>query len=317
MDITDPIYSDPSKAREHLEKLLWPQGPFCLHCGNADPERITKLEGKSTRPGVYKCNECEKPFSVTVGTVFESSHVPLNKWLYAVHKMNSGKKGTSAHQLHRELGVSYKTAWFMAHRIREAMKPSAPAPLGGEGKIVEADETHVGGSGRNRAYVKKPPKKHVVAALVERGGHVRSFHVAKVTAKMLRPILVSTASRKSHLMTDEGKWYIRPGEEFASHHSVNHWQDEYVRYGQLPNGDKIVIHTNTAENYFSILKRGIYGVYQHVSEAHLHRYLAEFDFRYSNRAKLGVNDGERAARAITGARGKRLTYRQPRQAADQ
>ena len=305
MDITDPIYSDKDKAREHLEKLLWPQGPFCPHCGNADPDRITKLEGKSTRPGVYKCNECEKPFSVTVGTVFESSHVPLNKWLYATHKLNSGKKGTSAHQLHRELGVSYKTAWFMAHRIREAMKPTNPDPIGGEGKVVEADETHVGGSARNRAYVKKSPKKKIVMALVERGGAVRSVHIPQVTARTLRPIIVKIASRKSRFMTDEGQWYVRVGDEFASHHTVNHWQKEYVR------GDA---YTNTAENYFSILKRGIYGVYQHVSEAHLHRYLAEFDFRYSNRAKLGVTDGERAAKTLRGIQGKRLTYRGPRQA---
>jgi transposase-like protein len=307
MDITDPVYSDPHKAREHLESLLWPDGPFCPHCGNSDPDRITKLEGKSTRPGVYKCNECEKPFSVTVGTVFESSHVPLNKWLYAAHKLNSGKKGTSAHQLHRELGVSYKTAWFMCHRIREAMADRKAGPIGGSGKVVEADETHVGGKAKNRAYVRKPPKKQIVMSLVERGGAVRSFHIPKVNAKTLRPLIVKTASRKSRLMTDEGKWFERIGEEFTSHETVNHWQDEYVR------GD---VYTNTAENYFSILKRGLYGVYQHVSEAHLHRYLAEFDFRYSNRAKLGVTDGERAAKALRGIRGRRLTYRQPREAAN-
>jgi transposase-like protein len=180
MNITDPIYSDEDKAREHLEKLLWPEGPFCPHCGNADLEKITKLAGKSTRPGVYKCNECEKPFSVTVGTVFESSHVPLNKWLYAAHKLNSGKKGTSAHQLHRELGVSYKTAWFMAHRIREAMTPSAPTPLGGEGKTIEVDETEIGGKAKNRRYG-PIPKKAIVLSLVERGGAVRSRRVASVS----------------------------------------------------------------------------------------------------------------------------------------
>jgi hypothetical protein len=222
--------------------------------------------------------------------------------------MNSSKKGISAHQLHRMLDITYKSAWFMAHRVREAMKPSKPSPIGGHGKVVEADETHVGGSAKNRAYAKKPPKKKIVLSLVERGGHVRSFHIAKVNAKTLRPLIVKTASRKSRLMTDEGKWFERLGEEFASHETVNHWQDEYVR------GD---VYTNTAENYFSILKRGIYGVYQHVSEAHLRRYLAEFDFRYSNRAKLGVNDGERAARAIKGAEGKRLTYRQPHEAPNQ
>jgi transposase-like protein len=301
MDMTASIYSDENKAREHLEKLLWPEGPFCPHCGNADPARIHKLEGKSTRPGVYKCRECEKPFSVTVGTVFESSHIPLNKWLYATHKLNSGKKGTSAHQLHRELGVSYKSAWFMCHRIREAMAPATLTPVGGEGKVIEVDETEIGGKAKNRAYRKRVPKKHIVLSLVERGGAVRSMTVPNVTAKTLRAKIVRAASRKSHLMTDDAKWYVRAGEEFASHQSVNHWKNEYVRG---------LVHTNTIEGYFSILKRGIYGVYQHVSEVHLHRYLAEFDFRYSNRAKLGYTDGERAAKALMGIRGKRLTYRQ-------
>ncbi len=305
MDLTNPIYTDKHKAREHLERLLWPDGPFCPHCGNAASDRITKLAGKSTRPGVYKCNECEKPFSVTVGTVYERSHIPLNKWLLATHLMTASKKGMSAHQLHRMLDVTYKTAWFMAHRIREAMKDANLPPLGGEGKIIEADETAIGGSKVNRAYAKKAPKKQTVFSLVERGGGVRSFHIANVTAKMLRPIIVKAASRKSRIMTDEAQWYVRVGDEFARHDSVNHWQDEYVR------GD---VYTNTAENYFSILKRGIYGVYQHVSEAHLHRYLVEFDFRYSNRAGLGVNDGERAAKALKGIVGKRLTYRQPHNA---
>jgi transposase-like protein len=299
MNITDPIYSDENKAREHLEKLLWPEGPFCPHCGNADPAKIAKLAGKSTRPGVYKCNECEKPFSVTVGTVFESSHVPLNKWLYATHMLNSGKKGTSAHQLHRELGVSYKTAWFMCHRIREAMTPNTPTPIGGEGKTVEADETAIGGKGQNRRYG-PVPKKAIVLSLVERGGAVRSKRVASVSPKSLRPAVVGMASRKSRLMTDDAKWYTRIGEEFAGHESTQHAKGEYVR------GDA---HTNTVEGYFSILKRGIIGVYHHVSPEHLPRYLAEFDFRYSNRAKLGVTDGERMARAIAGSRGKRLTYR--------
>jgi transposase-like protein len=301
MNITDPIYSDENKAREHLEKLLWPNGRFCPHCGNADAGRITKLEGKSTRPGVYKCKECEKPFSVTVGTVFESSHVPLNKWLYATHKLNSGKTGTSAHELHRELGVSYKTAWFMMHRIREAMTPAEPTPVGGEGKAIEVDETEIGGKAKNRRYG-PIPKKTIVLSLVERGGAVRSRRVASVSPKSLGPAVAKMASRKSRLMTDDAKWYTRIGEQFASHDTTGHAKGEYVR------GDA---HTNTAENYFSILKRGIVGVYHHVSPEHLPRYLAEFDFRYSNRAKLGVTDGERMARAIAGARGKRLTYRNP------
>jgi transposase-like protein len=294
MNITDPIYSDENKAREHLEKLLWPNGPFCPHCGNAAPARIAKLEGKSTRPGVYKCRECEKPFSVTVGTVFESSHVPLHKWLYVAHKLNSGKKGTSAHQIHREIGVSYKTAWFMCHRVREAMTPATPTPMGGEGKIVEVDETVVGGKVQCL-------KRQSCCRWSSAGGAARSMRVASVSPKSLRPAIVKAASRKSRFMTDDAKWYVRIGEEFADHGSTEHGAGEYVR------GDA---HTNTAENFFSILKRGIIGTYHHVSEQHLTRYLAEFDFRYSNRAKLGVSDGERTARAIAGARGKRLTYRQ-------
>lgn len=228
MDMTDPIYSDENKAREHFEKLLWPNGPFCPHCGNCDPARIHKLEGKSTRPGVYKCRECEKPFSVTVNTVFESSHVPLNKWLYVAHKLNSGKKGTSAHQIHREIGVSYKTAWFMCHRVREAMAPATPTPMGGAGKTVEADETEIGGKAKNRRYG-PIPKKAIVLSLVERGGAVRSTRVASVSPKSLRPAIVKTASRKSRLMTDDAKWYVRIGEEFAGHESTEHGAGEYVR----------------------------------------------------------------------------------------
>jgi transposase-like protein len=297
------IYTDETAARKHLEKLVWPDGPICPHCGVIG--EATELEGESTRPGVWKCRGCEKPFSVTVGTVFERSHVPLHLWLYAMHLMTASKKGISAHQMHRMLGVTYKTAWFMAHRLREAMADPMASPIGGEGKFVEADETFIGGAKKNRAYAKKAPKKQHVMALVERGGEARSFHIANVTARTLRPKIVKSASRKSHLRTDEGKWYQRVGEEFASHAAVNHAQDEYVR------GDA---STNAAENYFSILKRGIYGVYQHVSEAHLQRYLAEFDFRYNNRSGLGVEDGERAARALKGITGKRLTYRLPHQA---
>ena len=308
MNITDPIYSDENKAREHLEKLQWPDGPFCPHCGNADQTRITKLKGKSTRPGVYKCKECRKPFSVTVGTLMERSHIPLTKWLLAMHLMTSSKKGMSAHQLHRMLGVTYESAWFLAHRLREAMRDPKAGPLGGDNKVVEADETFVGGKAKNRAYAKEPPRKETVFALVERGGKVRSRHVADVTAKTLREAIVTVASRKSHLMTDEAGQYIAVGREFAGHSSVNHSADEYVRLGGF-------VHTNTAENYFSILKRGIYGVYHHVSEAHLHRYLAEFDFRYSNRSGLGVSDTERAEKALEGIRGKRLTYRWPDEAA--
>jgi transposase-like protein len=307
VDLTNPIYTDEDKAREHLERIQWPNGPICPHCGNADPERITKLKGKSTRPGVYKCKDCRQPFSVTVGSVMERSHIPLTKWLLAMHLMAASKKGMSAHQLHRMLDITYRSAWFMAHRIREAMNDTNPAkgPLGGENKVIEADETFVGGKAKNRAYA-PPPKERAVAALVERKGYVRSYHVANVTAETLRPIIVKVASRKSHLMTDESNVYTALGREFAGHSTVNHSANEYVRDN---------VHTNTLEGYFSIFKRGIYGIYHHVSEAHLHRYLAEFDFRYNTRTALGVSDTERAERAIKGAVGKRLMYRQPHGAA--
>jgi transposase-like protein len=309
-DLTSPIFVDPDKAREHLEKLYWPTGPVCRHCGNADANRITKLAGKSTRPGVHWCNECNKPFSVTVGTVMEDSKIPLNKWVLAFHFMASSKKGMSAHQLHRMLGVTYKTAWFLCHRIREAMDDPAPnkngGPLGGEGKIVEADETVVGGKKTNRAFRDPAPKKAVVT-LVERDGRARSKHVANIDAKHLRSHVMKNVSRKSMLNTDEASYYVKMGREFADHRTVDHSRSEYAyKY------DGKTVSTNAAENYFSIFKRGITGVYHSISEAHLHRYLAEFDFRYNNRSKLGVEDAERAAKAVMGAEGKRLTYNQPR-----
>ncbi|MGD0533045.1 MAG: IS1595 family transposase [Methyloceanibacter sp.] len=299
MNITDPIYTDEVKAREHLEKLLWPDGPICPHCGNADQGRIAKLEGKSTRPGVYKCKECRKPFSVTVGTLMERSHIPLTKWLAAMHLTTASKKGVSAHQIHRMLGITYDSAWFLAHRLRDAMRNPKAGPIGGQNKVVEADETFISEGRQKTAPLRKtPPKKESVMTLVERDGEARSFHIANVRAKTLRPVIVKVASRASYLMTDENKAYIKVGREFAGHGSVNHSKDEYVRAAFW--------HTNTAENFFSILKRGIYGVYQHVSEAHLHRYLTEFDFRYNNRK---ITDSERTAKALRGIVGKRLTYR--------
>ena len=309
MLLTDPIFTDAESAREHLEKLYWPLGPICRHCGNAEPLRITKLAGASTRPGVYWCNECNEPFSVTVGTVMEDSHLPLNKWVLAFHLMASSKKGMSAHQLHRMLGVTYKTAWFLAHRIREAMADPDPnkngGPLGGTGKVVEADETVVGGKAKNRAYRDPAPKK-MVATLVERGGRVRSKHVANISSKTLRPFVTKNVSRKSTLNTDEAAYYVKMGREFAKHHAVDHSRNEYAY--KL---DGYTVTINSAEGYFSIFKRGIYGVYHSISEAHLHRYLSEFDFRFNNRSALGVEDTERAEKAMMGAEGKRLTYHQP------
>jgi transposase-like protein len=299
-DLTKPIFTDEARAMAHMEADRWPDGPHCPHCGSTNVHRM----GGKTQAGIFLCNDCRDKFTVRTGTIFERSHIPLHKWLLATHLMAASKKGISAHQLHRMLGITYKSAWFMAHRIREAMAPTVRGPIGGTGKIVELDETVVGGKAKNRAYAKKPPKKQIVTTLVERGGVARSFRVANVTAKTLRPVVVKAVSRKSHLMTDDAIWYVRFGEEFASHEQVNHAQNEYAR-----DGAAYRIRTNTAENYFSILKRGIYGVYHHVSEAHLHRYLAEFDFRYSNRAGFGVSDGERAARALKGAEGKRPTYR--------
>jgi transposase-like protein len=300
MSLTDPIFTDETKAREHFEEIRWPNGPFCPHCG--ETEHVYRLNGKSHRPGLVHCNACNEAFTVTVGTVMERSHVPLNKWALAYRLMCSSKKGMSAHQLHRTLDVTYKTAWFMAHRIRESMREIKPDPLGGEGKFVESDETFTGGKAKNRAYKAAPPKEAVMS-LVERGGKVRSYHVPEVTAATLKPIIVDVIATDSHFRTDESSIYWKIGEEFASHRTVIHSINEYVR------GDA---HTNTVEGYFSIFKRGIYGTYHHVSQTHLKRYLCEFDFRYNERIALGVNDAERTVKAIRGAEGKRLTYRQPR-----
>jgi transposase-like protein len=304
MNLTDPIFQDADKAREHLEAQRWPHGPVCPHCGVVN--EATALKGTHHRAGLYQCRACREQFTATVGTVFERSKVPLNKWLLATYLMSSSKKGISAHQIGRTLGVTYKTAWFMCHRIREAMKDDAPTPMGGEGKTVEADETVIGGKEKNKRLSKRNPKnigavgKQVAFTLVERGGRARSFHVANVTGKTLRPIMVKHVSRKSDLMTDDAGQYRPIGTEFASHQTVNHGIEEYVR------GD---VHSNTVEGFFSILKRGVIGTYHHVSEAHLSRYLAEFDFRYSNRSGLGVDDTMRADRILAAIEGKRLMYR--------
>lgn len=306
-DLRSPIYHDEDAARAHLESLLWPHGPVCPRCGVTE-DRITKLGGKSTRPGVYKCKDCRKPFSVTVGTVMERSHIPLSKWVLAAHFMAASKKGMSALQLQRMMGLaSYESAWFLFHRLRECPKPATPrGPLGGDGKVVEVDETYVGGKASNMHAKTRPSRdvlmdrKHKIVTLVERGGEARSFHVANVTAKTIRNVMVSNISRKSDLRTDGSIVYTGVGGEFASHAWTDHASGEYVRPGD--------VHSNTAESYFAILKRGVFGTFHSISEAHMHRYLVEFDFRYSTRK---WSDVERAEELLRGAKGKRLQYRNP------
>lgn len=293
-----PHFQDHDKAREFLEALRWEGEPVCAHCGTVGGHYGTK------KPGVWRCHskECRKDFSVTTKTVMESSHVKLHVWLQAFALMTASKKGVSAHQLHRSLHITYKSAWFLAHRIREAMRSGGLLPpLGGGGKVVEADETYFGilkGHKRKRGI----GHKNVVLTLVERGGGARSFHIDSTTTNQVVPLVRANIARETRLMTDEANVYKGVGKEFEGHETVNHGEYEYVR------GD---VTTNTVEGYYSIFKRGMKGVFQHCSEKHLHRYLAEFDFRYSNRAALGVNDGERAALAIKGIEGKRLTYRLP------
>jgi transposase-like protein len=301
--LSEPHFRDEAAAVAFVEARLWPMGATCPKCG--ERTRVGRLNGKSTKVGTWKCYVCRKPFAVTIGTVMESSHIPLHVWLQGMHLICSSKKGFSANQLHRILGITLKSAWFLGHRIREAMKelswPDAGS-LGGEGMTVEADETWIGGKAANRAYGPIPPK-HAVAALVERGGRLRMFHVLNVTTSNLAPIIARHAHPDSAFMSDESNVYSHAGTWFKSHQTVNHSAKEYVRDD---------VYTNTIEGCFSILKRGIYGVYQHVSEAHLKRYLAEFDFRYSYRIKTGYDDTARTDRAIRGLAGKRLTYRTTR-----
>jgi transposase-like protein len=268
-------FTNADAARVYLENQRWPDGVTCPHCGADD---VTSMKGKAHRPGVYQCNACREQFTVTVGTVFERSKIPLNTWLYATHLLCSSKKGISSHQLHRMIGVTYKTAWFMTHRIREAMKEAAPDPIGGEGKIVEADETYFGRRENPRPSPKRkgaPPlkRKHAwdkraVVSLVERGGRARTFHVDNATKAEIREVLVRNVDRKSALHTDESRLYSDVGTEFASHRTTKHSAGEYVRWE-----DGEAIHSNTVEGYFSVFKRGMKGVYQHCGEAHLHRYL--------------------------------------------
>lgn len=312
-DLTNPIFTDANAARAHLEKLRWPDGPVCPHCGSF--HGIASVEGKkkSHRKGLYFCNSCQGQFTVTVGTVLEQSHVPLNKWLLAFYLMCASKKGYSAHQLHRTIKVSYKTAWFMAHRIREAMRTGGLVPpMGGDGGIVEIDETiygraatHPKGRKRTDKKLTNSAHKNVILSLVERGGEVRSYHIDGSTVGQVIPIVEANVAKEAAVMTDSAMLYKKRLGEFASHDRVDHTKKEYARYEE----GRPVIHTNTVEGYFSVFKRGMRGTYQHCKEKHLHRYLAEFDFRYNNRSRLGVEDAARTAICLGQIEGKRLTYR--------
>jgi len=311
--LSAPHFHDEEAAYAFVEARVWPNGPSCPHCGGV--ERIGALKGKSTRIGVYKCYQCRKPFTVKVGTVFESSHIPMHIWLQAMALMSSSKKGISSNQMHRVLGITLKAAWFMSHRIREAMRDGDLAPFGSTGGIVEIDETYFGKRAvqrdvttSGRPFTKKgksgPSNKRAIIALVERGGNVRSIHVENADKATVNQIVGENIAREARVMSDESRLYNDVAGHAASHNTVRHSAKEYVRYeGEL------AIHSNTVENVFSVLKRGMHGVYQHCKEKNLHRYLAEFDFRYNNRIRLGINDQQRTDNAIRGIVGKRLTYR--------
>jgi transposase-like protein len=309
-----PRFRDDTAAREYLEALRWPAGPVCPHCGVINHAYPIKPAG------TYRCAEpaCRKNFTVTMNSPMERSHIALHKWVQAFHLMCSSKKGVSAHQLHRTLDITYRSAWFMAHRIRECMRSGGLVPMGGTGKTVEADETYIGrleGQPKRKAGA---GHKNTVVTLVERGGRARSFHINSATVADIAPIVRENIARESALMTDEAAWYKEVGATFESHETVTHSAKEYVRrvFTPVPGGVLVrKIHTNTVEGYYSVFKRGMKGVYQHCKEKHLHRYLAEFDFRYSNRSALGCEDMERADRMALGIVGKRLTYRRVGQTA--
>lgn len=310
-NLQNPIFTDEDAARAHLEAIRWPDGAICPHCGNSDQERIARVEGEkqSHRPGLFYCNECKGQFTATVGTVFERSKIPLSKWWLAMHLMAASKKGMSAHQMHRMLGISYKSTWFLMHRIREAMRDTKFTPMGGKGKSIQADETYYGNSSkRAKHYRKGHSHKASVVALVEpHSGRVAAVHMKNTAnAEDVREFLVTHASRKSELHTDQSRLYVDVGKEFAAHKTVQHgWngQGEYVGAdGQT---------TNNVENFFGTFKRGMKGTYHFCGEQHLQRYLDEFAFRYTNRSGVGIEDVARAELIAKGAEGKRLTYRRP------
>lgn len=309
--LSDDYLHDEAKAYELVESVLWPDGPVCPHCGTMD--RASPMKGKSTRIGAYKCYACRKKFTVKIGTIFEDSHIPMRTWLQAIYLMASSKKGISSNQLHRTFGISLRSAWYMSHRIREAMRDGAlkPPPMGGAGGVVEVDETVYGRTathpkGRRRGSgIKSSQHLNVILSLVERGGSVRSYHVEGGTVSQVIPIVYDNIDRETQVMTDAAQMYKYRLKHFASHDRVDHTKGEYARYED----GKPVITTNTVEGYFSVFKRGMRGTYQHCKERHLHRYLSEFDFRYNNRVALGVSDQERATKMLEGVKGKRLKYR--------
>jgi len=314
--LSKPYFHDEAAAFEHLEAVLWPDGPICPHCGvigNAYALKGVRSKPSKKNPeglvrhGLKKCAACRKQFTVRVGTVFESSHIPLTKWLQAVYLMTCSKKGVSSHQLHRILEITYKAAWFMTHRIREAMRSGELAPMGSAGGYVEVDETFIGHDKSVKpAHTKRGRgwgHKYKVLTLVDRdSGQARSMVVDKLNVATLKPIIRANMDREATLMTDEAGHYKPIGRHFADHKRVHHSMGQYAK-GEA--------HTNTIEGYFSIFKRGMKGVYQHCGKQHLYRYLAEFEFRYNNRSALGVEDQDRARNALSGAVGKRLTYQQP------
>jgi transposase-like protein len=311
--LSAPQFQNEANAFAYVEARLWPNGPVCPHC--SETSRIGRLNGKTTRPGLCKCYACQKPFTVRMGTLFEDSHLPLHLWLQVIHLMCASKKGIATRQIQRMLNCSMKTAWFLTHRIRFAMAPGGPLdPMGGAGEIVEADQTYIGKpDAAPKGRYKRPSgvgHKNAILTLVQRGGSARSFHVDGSAIRDVIPLVRKNISRESRINTDEAKPYKKIDKEFLSHDSVNHSADEYAKYPDvtLPSGQPYVIHTNTVEGYFSVFKRGMKGVYQHCKEKHLHRYLAEFDFRYSNRVRLGFNDVDRAEIALKGVKDKRLTY---------
>lgn len=297
--LNQPHFQDEEKAREYIERLRWPDGPVCPHCGSISKDHYA-LDGKAHRPGLYKCKDCRQQFTATVGTIMERSKIKLNIWLQAIFLLCSSKKGMSSHQMHRMLGVTYKTAWFMTHRIREAMSSDGGGLLGSGGGIVESDETYWGNQKAAKLAKKKIPGgklKMKVVSLVERGGDIRSFSVARTNAANVAPLLRENIAPEAHLMTDESRIYIKVGAEFKKHSTVNHGSGEYARGNA---------HINSLESYFNIFKRGLIGTYHHVGEQHLQRYVKEFDFRYNNRK---VTDEQRTENAVKAVTGKRLTYR--------